>query len=73
MDVFSQLTISGLSNGMIYALVGVGFVIIYKASDVINFAQGDFLLLGAYFAYAFIVQFGLPWSLGVAMTLIAAP
>ena len=72
MDVFSQLTISGLSNGMIYALVGVGFVIIYKASDVINFAQGDFLLLGAYFAYAFIVQFGLPWSLGVAMTLIAA-
>ena len=56
MDVFSQLTISGLSNGMIYALVGVGFVIIYKASDVINFAQGDFLLLGAYLAYAFILS-----------------
>ncbi len=72
MDVFLQLTISGLSNGMIYALVGVGFVIIYKASDVINFAQGDFLLLGAYLAYAFIVQFGLPWSLGVVLTLVAA-
>jgi len=72
MDVFLQLTISGLSNGMIYALVGVGFVIIYKASDVINFAQGEFLLLGAYFAFAFIVQFGLPWSLGVLAAMAMA-
>ena len=72
MATFLQLTFDGLSNGMIYALVAVGFVIIYKASDVINFAQGEFLLLGAYLAYAFIVQFGLPWSLGVAATLVAA-
>ena len=72
MDVFLQLTVSGLSNGMVYALVAVGFVIIYKASDVINFAQGEFLLLGGYLAFAFIVQFGLPWSLGVVATLITA-
>ena len=72
MDVFLQLTISGLSNGMIYALIAVGFVIIYKSSDVINFAQGEFLLLGAYIATAFIAQFGLPWSLGVLLTLAAA-
>ena len=70
MDVFLQLTFSGLSNGMVYALVAVGFVIIYKASDVINFAQGEFLLLGAYFAFAFIVQFGLPWSLGVLAAMV---
>ena len=57
---------------MIYALVAVGFVIIYKASDVINFAQGEFLLLGAYLAFAFIAQIGLPWSLGVAATLVTA-
>jgi branched-chain amino acid transport system permease protein len=57
---------------MVYALVAVGFVIIYKASDVINFAQGEFLLLGAYLTFAFIAQFGLPWSLGVVTTLIAA-
>ena len=72
MDVFLQLTISGLSNGMIYALIAVGFVIIYKSSDVINFAQGEFLLLGAYIATAFIAQFGLPWSLGVFLTLATA-
>jgi len=72
MDVFLQLTFTGLANGMVYALVAVGFVIIYKASDVINFAQGELLLLGAYLAFAFIAQIGLPWSLGVAATLVAA-
>jgi branched-chain amino acid transport system permease protein len=72
MDVFLQLTFTGISNGMVYALVAVGFVIIYKASDVINFAQGEFLLLGAYLAFAFIAQIGLPWSLGVAATLATA-
>jgi branched-chain amino acid transport system permease protein len=72
MDVFLQLTFTGISNGMVYALVAVGFVIIYKASDVINFAQGEFLLLGAYLAFAFIAQIGLPWSVGVAATLVTA-
>ena len=72
MEVFLQLTLSGLSNGMVYALVAVGFVIIYKASDVINFAQGEFLTFGAYLSFAFLVQFGVPWSLGVLATMIVA-
>lgn len=72
MDVFVQLTATGLSNGMVYALVAVGFVIIYKASDVINFAQGEFLLFGAYLTFSFIGQFGLPWSFGILATLLAA-
>ncbi|MEE2777677.1 MAG: branched-chain amino acid ABC transporter permease [Acidobacteriota bacterium] len=72
MDVFLQLTFSGVSNGMVYALVATGFVIIYKASDVINFAQGEFLLFGAYLAFAFIAQFGLPWSIGVLLTMATA-
>jgi branched-chain amino acid transport system permease protein len=59
MDAFLQLTISGLANGMVYALVAVGFVIIYKASDVINFAQGEFMLFGAFLSYAFLAQFPL--------------
>jgi len=71
-DRFLQLTITGLSNGMIYALVALGFVIIYKSSDVINFAQGDLLLFGAYLAFAFVAQFGLHWTLGVVLTLVAA-
>ncbi|GAP63821.1 branched-chain amino acid transport system permease protein [Ardenticatena maritima] len=72
MDKFLQLTITGLSMGMIYALVALGFVVIYKSSDVINFAQGELLMFGAYLTFAFVAQFGLPWTLGVLLTLIAA-
>ncbi len=72
MDVFLQLTVSGLSNGMVYALAAVGFVVIYKASDVINFAQGELLLFGAYLSFATIAQVGLPWTAGVALTLVLA-
>lgn len=72
MDKFLQLTITGLSTGMIYALIALGFVIIYKSSDVINFAQGELMVVGAYLAYAFIVQFGLPPTIGVAATLAMA-
>jgi branched-chain amino acid transport system permease protein len=71
-DVFLQLTVSGLSNGMVYALAAVGFVVIYKASDVINFAQGELLLFGAYLSFSMIAQVGLPWSAGVALTLVLA-
>ena len=72
MEKLIQLTISGFSNGMVYALVALGFVVIYKASDVINFAQGELLLFGAYLTFAFIAQFGLAWPLGVLLTLLVA-
>jgi len=72
MDKFLQLTITGLSMGMIYALVALGFVVIYKSSDVINFAQGEMLMFGAYLTFAFVAQFGLPWTAGVLLTLITA-
>ena len=48
MDFFLQLVINGVVVGSIYALVALGFVIIYKSSGIINFAQGEFLVLGAY-------------------------
>ena len=72
MDVFLQLTVSGLSNGMVYALAAAGFVVIYKASDVINFAQGDLLLLGTYLIFFAVAQTGLPWSLGVLVAVLLA-
>ncbi|MDH3224070.1 MAG: branched-chain amino acid ABC transporter permease [Gemmatimonadota bacterium] len=72
MDVFLQLTVSGLSTGMIYALAAVGFVVIYKASDVINFAQGDLLLFGTYLIFFAVVQIGLPWPAGLALTVVVA-
>ena len=72
MDVFLQLTVSGLGTGMIYALAAAGFVVIYKASDVINFTQGDLLLLGTYLIFFAVAQIGLPWSLGVLVTVLIA-
>jgi len=71
-DVFLQLTVSGLSTGMVYALAAAGFVVIYKASDVINFSQGDLLLLGTYLIFFAVAQTGLPWSLGVVVTVLLA-
>lgn len=47
MDVL-QLIVSGLANGCIYGLVAMGFVLIYKATEAVNFAQGDFMMLGAF-------------------------
>ena len=72
MDTFLQLTVSGLSTGMIYALAAVGFVVIYKASDVINFAQGDLLLFGTYLIFFSIVLLNLPWTVGIMLTLLIA-
>jgi len=43
-----QLLLSGLANGCVYGLVALGFVLIYKATEAVNFAQGDFMMLGAY-------------------------
>ena len=72
MDLFIQLTLTGLTNGAILALAALGFVLIYKSSDVINFAQGEFLLVGAYVTFAMIAQFGLHWTLGMTLTILVS-
>ena len=65
MNQFLQLTVYGLSEGAILALAALGFVLIYKATSVINFAQGEFLLIGGYTVYAAFVLFRLPLVLAV--------
>jgi branched-chain amino acid transport system permease protein len=52
MDFFLQLVVNGFVVGSIYALVALGFVVIYKSSSILNFAQGEFLMLGAYVCLA---------------------
>ena len=49
-----QLLISGVSQGCVYGLIALGFVLIYKATEMVNFAQGDVMMLGAYVAITFI-------------------
>jgi branched-chain amino acid transport system permease protein len=72
MDTFIQLSVSGLANGAILALAALGFVLIYKATGVINFAQGQFLLIGAYVIWAVLTQLGWHWTLGIAVAVIVA-
>jgi branched-chain amino acid transport system permease protein len=55
-QVAGSLTSQSITTGSIYALVGVGFVILFRATGVVNFAQGEFMVLGAYFFYGFKVE-----------------
>jgi branched-chain amino acid transport system permease protein len=64
-----QLVISGLVIGSIYSAVALGFVIIYKATRVVNFAQGELLMVGAYVCYAFLVQMHVPFGVALLLTI----
>jgi branched-chain amino acid transport system permease protein len=68
---FFQLCLSGLAVGCIYAIVALGFVIIYKATDVFNFAQGEIMTLGAFICYLFIVQLHIPIIWAFLLTFVA--
>jgi branched-chain amino acid transport system permease protein len=70
MEFFLQLLISGLVIGSIYALIGLGFVIIYKSSSILNFAQGEFLMLGAYICVAIVGTHKVPFLAAFAITLV---
>jgi branched-chain amino acid transport system permease protein len=67
-----QLTVYGLANGAILALAALGFVLIYKATRVINFAQGEFLLVGAYTFYSAFVLLHLPAVAAVVAGVLVA-
>ena len=70
---FAQQIISGTAIGCVYALVALGFVLIYKATEVVNFAQGELMMVGAFFAFTFIEFAGWPYWAGalVAVALMA--
>jgi branched-chain amino acid transport system permease protein len=72
MDFFVQLVVNGLVVGSIYALVAMGFVIIYKSTSVLNFAQGEFLLLGAYVSLALMTRTRVPFAAAVVLTIAFA-
>jgi branched-chain amino acid transport system permease protein len=74
MAFFIQLCFNGIALGCIYALIALGFTIIFKASEVINFAQGEFLLVGAFIVSAGYFDWGLNFFfallLGIAVTVL---
>lgn len=70
--MFGQVLFSGLALGSIYGLVALGFAVIFKATDVFNFAQGMFVVAGAYFAVTAISLLGLPFPLAILFIIAAA-
>ena len=71
-DQILQYTLSGLSTGAIYALIGIGFSIIYNATGIINFAQGEFVMLGGMFAVTLHGFLPLPIAIAGAVVLTMA-
>ena len=70
MAYFIQLVFAGIAQGCIYALIGLGFAIIYKASEVINFAQGELLLVGAYVVSTAVFTWQLPFFIALLLGII---
>jgi branched-chain amino acid transport system permease protein len=72
MTTFIQLLISGISVGLIYGLIAIGFVLIYKSSQIFNFAQGEMVMFGAFLMWTFLGPAGLHPALGILIVLIIA-
>ena len=70
MEYFSYLMATGISTGALYALVALGIVVIYKSTEVVNFAHGEMFMLGGFFAFTFHVMFG--WSYLLSFVLAVA-
>ena len=68
---FVQQLVSGVALGCVYGLIALGFVLVYKATEVVNFAQGDLMMLGGFFAFTFIGLLGLNYWIGFAAAVAA--
>jgi branched-chain amino acid transport system permease protein len=60
MEKLLQLIVSGITSGAVYAILGLGYVVIYRTSHIVNLGQGMFFALGVFFAYSFYAEMHLP-------------
>ena len=65
-----QLVVNGAASGCIYGLIALGFVLIYKATEMVNFAQGDIMMLGGFVAFSLIAHFHLPYWVGGLLAIV---
>jgi branched-chain amino acid transport system permease protein len=70
MDKILQQIINGLSIGSVYALMAVGYSLVYSIMNFSNFAHGSVVMLGSYFGFFSIVAFGIPWPIAFAIALL---
>jgi len=69
---FLQLVVNGLVIGVLYALVALGFVLIYKCSSVINFAQGELVMVGGYVSLNMVLYYGVPFPIAVLVAVLVS-
>jgi branched-chain amino acid transport system permease protein len=71
-DYLVQLLASGVVTGGIYALIAIGFVVVYKATGVINFATGELMMLGAFFAWTAMTAAALPFAAALLVAVVCS-
>ena len=69
--LFLQLVISGIAQGCIYGLIALGFVLIYKATETVSFAQGELMMLGAFGGLVGMTMLGFPYWLAILSAVVA--
>lgn len=72
MDLLPQLIVSGVAAGCLYALVAIGLVLIYKATDIVNFAQGESVTVGAYMGWLMVSEFQMPYLAAMLVVLVGS-
>ena len=68
-ELLTQLIVNGLIVGLLYGVVGMCFVLVYKSTQIVNFAQGEFLLVGAWVCWAVLIYLELPFIVGFLLTM----
>ena len=71
-EILTSQVVSGLATGCVYALIALGFVLIFKATDVVNFAQGEFVMVSGFISYTLLIRGGLPYWLVLLVTVVAS-
>ena len=71
-EIIPQLIVSGIAAGSLYALVAIGLVLIYKSTEIVNFAQGEAVTVGAYLGWFYITELQLPYFWALLAVMITA-
>ncbi len=72
MDIIPQIIVSGLAAGGVYGLIALGFVLIYKATSILNLATGEFMTLGAFVCLSVMTQVSAPFYIAFVVTVLFA-
>jgi len=70
LEILTSQVLSGLATGCVYALIAFGFVLIFKATDVVNFAQGEFVMMSGFISYTLLIKLGIPYWLVFIITIV---